>query len=167
MFGISATPLPASSFLTSQAETAGHYTDCFDATVDGPVSITDFIEAFFNSPVLRLERKLIGLAVQKSSPADVTDFASGKTNSLAVWTTETRGDDQITMLVKGGRIRSWLMVEPAGDQTRLLFGSSVTPVTGKDGSPTLGFGVRAFMGFHILYAKICLASARYQVNKSL
>jgi hypothetical protein len=58
------------------------------------------------------------------------------------------------------RTRSWLMVEPLEAGTRLYFGSVVVPVRDASGRLELGSPYSALLGFHKLYSRILLASAR-------
>lgn len=165
MFGVAKSDLPQSALLRRYADKPGHHTDCFRTTASGTVSIAAFIEAFFGSPVLRLERKILSLFGAPSTDTDVTALASGEGHALAAWSVETRNDTQLLLTVFGGGIRTWLMVEPDGNRTKLLFGSAVVPKNTETGQPKIGRTVSLLKGFHLLYSRVVLAAARWQLNR--
>lgn len=139
------------------------YTDCWSAEVAQRVTHAQYVEAFYTSPVFRLERWILAVAVSKPSSDDgARRLASGDAAAFAAWTVEARAPDQLLLCDYPGRTRSWLMVapSPAADRTRLYFGSAVVaiedPRTGESG---LGATYSALLGFHRLYSRVLLRAA--------
>ena len=136
--------------------------DCFRVVASAPVSLADYIEAFYSSPVFRIERGLLGVALGKgASDVDARSLAAGRTQGFAIWSVEGRTETQI--LLSAGRTRSWLRVDagpaPGHPATvTLFFGSAVLP--GRDADAGPGFPFNALLGFHKLYSRALLASAR-------
>jgi len=163
MFSIKAAAIPDGGLINSYAIQAGCYTDCFVAEISQDVTLSDFILAFFNTPVFRLERLLLGLfASRPSTDDDVANLASGAGNSLALWKVDARDDNQLIMSVGSGPIRSWLMVvsdQTAAHTSQLYFGSAVLPVEiGPNGKPKIGKSFRIFHGVHKFYTRLLLWS---------
>ena len=136
----------------------GAFADCYTCRCSGEVSLARFVEAFYTSPLFRLERGLIALALGlPSDDADARALATGRRDTYSAWHVEGRTADEL--LVAAGRTRSWFMVEPdsAADTpaTWLFFGSAVVPR--KRGG--LGWQFDALLGFHKLYSRALLAAA--------
>ncbi|CUI95273.1 hypothetical protein [Cognatishimia activa] len=165
MFSIRPCPHPETSYLKAYSSRPDHYTDCFETTAVDEVSLTELVEAFFTSPVLRLERKLLGLAGMPSTTAAVTALANGAGTKVSGWETEQRDENQLLLAIFQNGIRTWLMVERDGTGTKLFFGSAVVPKNAGSENPKLGWWVNAFMGFHLLYSRIVLAAAKFQVRR--
>lgn len=156
-------PLPASALLRAYAE-RGAQVDCQMLLLPRQVSLHEYLLAFGNSPLFRLERALLSLAGRGSSAADVRALAEGRLQRFALWTVEARTRDQLLMAVDGGRIRSWWMAAPVaspdGCGTQLLFGSALLPRPSGDGRPGHGLA-GAVSGLHRFYARRLLnATAR-------
>lgn len=73
-----------------------------------------------------------------------------------------------------GRTRSWLMVAPAeggsAGSTRLYFGSAVVPARAPRAgteTPDLGWTFRLLLGFHKLYSRALLFSAKSRLMRQL
>ncbi|HET9483682.1 MAG TPA: hypothetical protein VFO79_06985, partial [Xanthomonadales bacterium] len=98
--------------------------------------------------------------------AQAAALASGRADAFAAWSVEGRTDDQLLLCDLHGRTRSWLMSAPLDGGTRLYFGSAVVPVAGRDGRATLGTGYRALLGFHRIYSRVLLRSARARLERS-
>jgi hypothetical protein len=153
-------PLPERALLNTYAH-AGAYTDCYIADVAGTVACARYVEAFYTTPLFKLERLILKLAASKpSTDAQAQKAAEGSIAEFAAWRVEARADDQLLMCDMFGNTRSWFMVEPAGDgtRTRLYFGSAVT--TAAMSRPLF----RRLLGFHVLYSKALLASARRRIE---
>ncbi|HEU5136577.1 MAG TPA: hypothetical protein VFU13_15615 [Steroidobacteraceae bacterium] len=149
-------PLPAEALHAKYAR-EGAYTDCFTTEVPGHVSHARFVEAFYTSRVFKLERWILKWAVAKpSTDAEARELAGGARDRFAAWTVEERASDQLLMCDYLGQTRSWLMVarcEPGGSPaTRLHFGSVVVRVR--------SFPFNVLLGFHKLYSRMLLSSAR-------
>jgi len=144
-------PLPAHSFLQTYADRPGCYTDCFAREVRGPVTLFDYLTAFYTTPLFKTERALLGTFARKqSTDAQVRDFAAGHTDALAAWTTEARASDQILLCDFGGHTRSWLMVRSGAARSTLYFGSAVV---NED-----ALAVQLLMPFHRWYSRALLGS---------
>jgi hypothetical protein len=151
--------LPGSALLQRYRE-QGDYTDCFAIEVPGQVTQAAFVEAFYTTAPFRLERMLLALFVARPSrDAEARDLASGRSERFAAWSVEGRAPDQLLMCDLAGSTRSWLMSEPAGQGTRLYFGSAV--VRSRQGAV-----FRALLGFHQHYSRILLRAAAARVLKA-
>ena len=168
------TEIPPDALLQA-CRAAGTYTDCYVCEVPGQVSHAAFVEAFYTSPLFKLERGLLHwLARQPATDADARLLAEGAAERFSAWRVEARSPDQLLLADFTGRTRSWLMVASAGDVdepsgTRLYFGSAVVPKrphgaenAGKDAG-RMGFVFHALLGFHRLYSRLLLGSARARV----
>lgn len=151
--------LPAGALLQRYRD-QGAYTDCFAIDVPGQVAHAAYVEAFYTSGVFKLERLLLALFVARPSrDAEARELASGQRQQFAAWSVEGRAPGQLLMCDYAGSTRSWLMAVPAGQGTRLYFGSAV--VRSRQG------GVfRALLGFHKLYSRILLRAAVARVLKA-
>ncbi|MGB8326893.1 MAG: hypothetical protein WCE48_04870 [Steroidobacteraceae bacterium] len=146
------------------------YADCYVTEVGGSVSQSAFVEAFYTTPLFKVERAILKwLAARPSSDPEARQLAEGTTNSFAAWRVEGRNADQLLLADFTGRTKSWLMVAPvggpgAGSQTRLYFGSAVVPRTERgSGLRRMGFSFHALLGFHRLYSRLLLGAARSRV----
>jgi hypothetical protein len=161
--------LPAHSLLRRYLRD-GHYADCYVVEVPVAVSQVEFVEAFYTTPLFKLERAILAAAVRKpSTDADARALARGEREAFAAWTVEDRSDTQLLLADFMGRTRSWLMAEPNGrGGTRLHFGSAVVPKHDREtGKPSLGNGFGLMLGFHKLYSRALLASARNRLRRKL
>jgi hypothetical protein len=154
------TALPPGVLLAAYRE-RGAYTDCYVATLPQPLTLAAFVDAFYTTPLFRLERLILALVVHRpSTDLDVRQLAIGQRDTFAAWRVEARSADQLLLCDLAGRTRSWLMVAPEPDGgTRLHFGSAVLPVSRGDGPPRWGLPFRALLGLHKRYARALLWSA--------
>lgn len=146
------------------------YTDCYYADIARPVSQAAYTEAFYTTPVFRLERMILAWAVSRpSTDEQAAALANGSADAFAAWSVEGRTDDQLLLCDLHGRTRSWLMSVPldGGTGTRLYFGSAVVPVSGRDGRASLGTSYRALLGFHRFYSRVLLQSAHARLARSV
>ena len=165
MLTIRSAEVPAGSLL-SGCVTSGVYADCYVTEVSGSVSHAQFVEAFYTTTLFKLERLLLALmASSPSTDAQAKELAEGRRASFAAWSVEARAHDQL--LLSAGRTRSWLMVvAPAGvdgSGTRLFFGSAVVPRRSSGGGLGPVFG--ALLGFHKVYSRALLLSARMRLSR--
>lgn len=166
MASVKTTSLPEESFLQSYQAQDGGYADCFvleGGEPNAPI-LGDYIFAFFNSPIFRLERVLLKTFLSApSSTADVEALAFGGGVRLASWQLEERAEDQILLAVKNTPVRTWLMVSPPspeGGPARIYFGTALVPTErDKAGNPTIPAMYRRFIFFHRAYSKLLLWSA--------
>jgi hypothetical protein len=166
MTTVQACELPPVSLL-HDLQKRGAWADCYAADVDGAVSQAAFVEAFYTTPLFKLERLLIRwFAGKPTTDADVARLAQGSADAFAAWRVERRSADQLLLADLSGRTRSWLMTVPiggvaGGPRTRLYFGSAVLPRRGRDGAAAgMGPGFNALLGFHKLYSRALLGAAR-------
>lgn len=144
----------------------GAYVDCYSVDLPGQVSQARFVEAFYTTPVFKLERAILALAANRpSTDAQAAQLGHGRLDAFAAWAVEQQSDRQLLLCDLRGRTRSWLMAlpmdGPAGASTRLYFGSAVVPVASRgQGKPRLGALFRLLLGFHKRYSKVLLRAAR-------
>jgi hypothetical protein len=154
--------LPADALLNRYVG-AGAYVDCFVTEVARSVSCEEYVQAFYTTAVFKLERWILQIAVSRpSTDAEAIQLARGERTAFAAWTVEARTPGQLLMADVGGRTRSWLMAVPSGkNSTQLYFGSAVVPVRDPTtGQGSLGPLFSALLGFHKLYSRVLLLSAR-------
>lgn len=157
--------LPSNSLLVRYAN-SGAYTDCYSAIIRGSFSQAQYVNAFYTTPLFKLERLLLSWLISRpSTDAEVRGLASGETDSFAAWGVEERRDNQLLLSDLRGRTRSWLMCEPDDESTRLYFGSAVLPDPTAQGEPRLSLTFRLLLPFHKLYSRALLASARSRLRK--
>ncbi|MCH8865800.1 MAG: hypothetical protein IID58_03005 [Proteobacteria bacterium] len=165
MFSIKACSVPDSALLARYVR-KDTYTDCYRTIVSGVVSHAEYVTGFYSTSLFKLERLILGWVVHKpSTDAEAKQLAEGRIDTFAAWYVESRSENQILMCDFRNRTRSWLMVAPLledGDtRTRLYFGSAVVPVRDADSASTsLGRGYGVLLGFHKLYSKALLCSAK-------
>jgi hypothetical protein len=157
MPAVSACEVPDGSLLHAY-ERNGSYADCFVTVVAGSISHAEFVEAFYTTALFKVERRLLAWFISApSTDEDAHELARSQRDAFAAWRVEGRRENEVLLSV--GRTRSWLMVEPCSDSTRLYFGSAVVPKNPKGGGG-MGFGFAALLGFHKLYSRALLAAAR-------
>ena len=159
--------LPADALLRRYRDRG--YTDCWALDIAGLVTHAQFVEAFYTTPVFRLERWILRLAISRpSSDADARRLACGEADRFAAWTVEARAPDQLLMCDVVQRTRSWLMVSPSTTpgHTTLWFGSAVVAVEDPHmGERRLGATYSALLGFHKLYSRILLRAAAARLRR--
>lgn len=145
----------------------GAYTDCYAVEIPLQVTFAEYVFAFYTTPLFKLERLILKLLVCKpSTDEQARELADGVRDSFAAWTVEDRSENQLLMCDFMSRTRSWLMTVPAGNGTRLYFGSAIVPVKdSKTGQPKLGFFFHALLGFHKVYSVLLLYSAKRRVMR--
>lgn len=162
MSSIQKSALPEQSLLRKYQH-GGAYTDCYVIEMARPVSQAKYIEAFYTTPVFKLERLLLAWFVDRpSTDLQAGELAEGKRAAFAAWDVEARADDQLLLCDLHGRTRSWLMTVPCADgqSTQLFFGSAVVPVVDRhSGKAGMGLVFRALLGFHKLYSRVLLRAA--------
>jgi hypothetical protein len=162
--------MPSTSLLHPCRE-MGAFADCYVCEVDGQVSHAAFVEAFYTTPLFKLERKLLHwLARRPATDADACRLAHAESDTFSAWRVEAREPEQLLLADFTGRTKSWLMVEPLAQttrppQTRLYFGSAVVPKKSRAGGPPhMGFAFHALLGFHRLYSRLLLGAARSRLQ---
>ncbi len=165
-----ACPIPDGALLnkyrdSSDPKFAGSYVDCYSTFIHQPVTLADYVLAFYCTPIFKVERFILKQLLSKpSTDEQARQVATGSINAFAAWTVEQRVDNQLLMCDFQGRTRSWFMMKPDTDNpntTRLWFGSAVVPkrnqTSGKSG---MGNGFNLLLGFHKLYSVVLLNSAK-------
>lgn len=160
MARITACELPEDALL-ARYRANGAYTDCYSTSVPNRVAHARYVEAFYTTPLFKVERLLLKwFAGRPSTDAEAQRLAAGEIATFAAWSVEARQDDQLLLCDVTGRTRSWLMSTPdptaPTPTTTLYFGSAVVPQ--KPHGP-MGAGFRALLGFHHLYSRALLRSA--------
>ncbi len=143
----------------------GAYTDSYSTEIPAQVAFSDYIFAFYTTPLFKVERLILTLTVRKpSTNTQARELSDAKRASFAAWTVEARDENQILMCDFAGSTRSWLMTVPTENGTHLYFGSAVVPHRiSKNGKPSLGFFFTALLGFHKIYSVLLLFSARIRL----
>ena len=162
---IAPVPLPDDALLRRYEQQPGAYTDCFSADTPDTVPFERFVAAFYTTPLFKLERLVLRLALRRpSTDAEAADLAANKRESFAAWTVEARRANQLLMRDLAGATRSWFMVEPLpdGTSTRVFFGSAVVP---RSGEAKLGWPFHLLLGFHKLYSRALLATALRRLRR--
>lgn len=162
MTTIQKSPAPANALIHKYTSMPRAYTDSYLTQIPAHVSFSDYVFAFYTTPLFKVERLILTLTVRKpSTDAHAHELSNAKRDSFAAWTVEARSENQILMCDFVGSTRSWLMTVPTENGTRLYFGSAVVPHRlSKDGKPSLGFFFTALLGFHKVYSVLLLSSAR-------
>lgn len=158
--------LPPGALLATYRE-SGAYTDCYVTALARPVSLAAYVDAFYTTPLFRLERRILAaFARRPSTDFQARQLAIGQLEAFAAWRVEARCADQILLCDMTGRTRSWLMVAAEHDgATRLYFGSAVVPVADPASAERrMGFVFRALLGFHKLYSRALLRAARRRLT---
>jgi hypothetical protein len=157
MPGVEPCELPQNALLRIYS---GEYTDCFATDIPWHVTHADFVAAFYTTPLFKLERIVLTLIGKSSTDAGARELANGLREAFAAWTVERRAPDQLLLCDFQATTRSWLMVEPRGDGTRLYFGSAVMKRTvSATGEKRMSGGFSALLGFHRRYSRGLLGAA--------
>lgn len=160
MTHIAARELPPGSLLAGY-RSGGAYTDCFVATIPGRITQARYVEAFYTTPLFRVERWLLArFLARESTDADARRLAEGSGDTFAAWRVEARTPDQLLLCDINGQTRSWLMSvfnpESEPPATTLYFGSAVVPAAGRR---RIGLIYRLLLGFHVAYSRALLRAA--------
>ncbi len=174
MSGIKVCDLPSGALLKIYADRDECYTDCYATDIAGAVSLADFVCFFYTTWLFKLERVILKYAVSRpSSDEEARRVADGTIDRFAAWTVEQRSDDQLLMCDIAQSTRSWFMVAKGegtkgeGGGTRLYFGSAVVPRAKPASGNKKSFGIvfYALLGFHKLYSRALLATARRRLQR--
>jgi hypothetical protein len=163
--------VPASSLLGAYKDGTG-YADCYVTEVPRLVTQEEFIEAFYTSPLFKIERTILKyLASRPASDAEAKALAAGTSTRFSAWQVEGQSASELLLADFSGRTRSWLMAapvtgSPATTSTLLYFGSAVLARKGNGKQePAMGWVFHALLGFHRRYARLLLAAARRRLGK--
>jgi hypothetical protein len=158
--------LPEDSLLRVYTR-AGDYTDCYLTEVGRSVTLAEYVETFYRTPLFRLERWILDwLAKKPSTDTDARELAHGRRETFAAWHVESRATDQLLLCDFRGGTRSWLMVVARREGTRLHFGSAVMRAKrSASGEKRLSVAFWLLLGFHKAYSRALLASARRALER--
>ena len=162
--------IPLISLLRQYKDGPG-YADCYVIKVPGTVTQAAYIEAFYTSPLFKIERTLLQyLASKPATDADAKALAGGVATRFSAWRVEAQSSSELLLADFTGRTRSWLMAVPgaSGDDppgTLLYFGSAVVPLSSQ-GAQSMGWLFHALLGFHRLYSRLLLGAASQRVRPS-
>ena len=153
--------------LLSRYRDSGAYTDCYVVDIDREVSQADYIRAFYTTLPFKTERLILKWVISMPSTDEEADLlAEGKTDKFAAWYVEAREANQLLLSDFRDRTRSWLMAEAADGATRLYFGSAVVPEADSETQEArMGNSFSLLLGFHRLYSRILLSSARRRLQR--
>ncbi len=169
MTSVSNCRLPEEALLQTY-KIAGAFTDCYSVEVNGLFEHSSFVQALYSTPLFRLERWILAMLASKpSSDQQLSALAKGESNTFAIWSVETRQQNQLLLADIKGNTRSWLMstTDPEKNCTRLYFGSAVVPITDKTtGQQKMGWIFKSLLGFHKLYSKALLYYAAKNIMKA-
>ena len=163
MPSVLACEVPSNSFLRPYKD-GPSYADCYVTQVPGVITQQAFIEAFYTSPLFKIERILLHyLASKPATDADAKALAGGGATRFSAWRVEAQSASELLLADFTGRTRSWLMAVPGplGSDlpgTLLYFGSAVVPLAGQ-GAQSMGWVFHALLGFHRLYSRLLLRAA--------
>jgi hypothetical protein len=146
---------------------AGDYTDCYLTEVARSVTLAEYVEAFYRTPLFRLERWILAwLANKPSTDADARELAQGQRATFAAWQVESRAADQLLLCDFRGSTRSWLMVSASRAGTLLHFGSAVVRARrAASGDKRLSVAFWLLLGFHKAYSRALLGSTRRALER--
>jgi len=173
MFSIERTSVPEDALLKTfrggaHPERWGRYGDCFAVLIDHPVGLSEFVAAFYTSPVFRIERWLLSCMVgTASTDNDARGVAEGSRSNFAIWRVGDRTPTQLLMCDRYERTRSWFRVVPANDDcTSLQFGSAISDTgNARARSNTLGTTFNLLLGVHIVYSQVLLHAAKLRLMR--
>ena len=164
--------VPLNSLLRGYKDGNG-YADCYVVEVPGPVTQEDYIQAFYTSPLFKIERTLLKyLASKPATDNDAKELAVGKATKFSAWRIEEQSTSELLLADFTGRTRSWLMATPITGsaitpRTLLYFGSAVVPRKSKDiQNPSMGWVFHTLLSFHRLYSRLLLSAASQRVGKA-
>ena len=162
--------VPQGSLLSRYQADSG-FADCYVTEVAGTISQAAYVEAFYTSPLFKVERTILKYCVSKpATDADARRLATGAAATFSAWNVEGQTGSELLLADFSGRTRSWLMTSSEGESgrsssTRLYFGSAVVPHR-RAGShePGMGWSFHALLGFHRLYSRLLLRVASSRVR---
>lgn len=150
---------------------SGAYIDCFFLDISRKVNLEEYIEAFYTTPIFKIERTILSIfAHRPSTDDDVAQLSLGLTDHFSAWTIECRLPNQILLCDFTKKTRSWLMtVSQESNQapiTRLYFGSVVVPKSvSAAGQTSFGLIFHLLSSFHHLYSRMLLNAAYKKLKK--
>ena len=161
--------IPADALLRRYFDGPG-YADCYRVAVPIPISQARYVEAFYTTPLFKVERTLLGMVARRpATDDDARALGQGQAQRFSAWRIEGQTATELLLADITGRTRSWLRAAPddAGRGTVLYFGSAVVPhPRSLPGQPRMGAGFHALTGFHRLYSRLLLGAAARRLTRS-
>ena len=164
--------VPVNSLLRGYKDGAG-YADCYVAELPGSFTQEDFINAFYTSPLFKVERTILKyVASRPATDADAKQLAAGTVTRFSAWRIEGQSASELLLADFTGRTRSWLMAMPVtgsatAPRTLLYFGSAVMPRKSPGAQePSMGWLFHALLGFHRLYSRLLLSAASRRLSQA-
>lgn len=151
--------------LTDRYMKAGAFTDCYFVDIPAEISLVQYIEAFYTTPLFRLERNILTLMARRpATDEDAVALALGSATAFSAWEVESRDSHQILLRDFTGKTGTWLMVQGAQTSgvasTRLFFGSVVVPKkVSARGEGDYGVLFSLLEPFHRVYSRALLKAA--------
>lgn len=158
-----------SDALTQPLLNDGAFVDCYCIEIECEVSLSQYIFAFYTSPLFKVERALLSLiTLKRTKDCEAVALSLGKTDRYSIWQVENRTADQLLLADFTGNTMSWFQVEPLfvnhSSRTRLYFGSVVMPrKVDENGKPKFGLIFHLLLKFHSLYSRALLKAAYKKV----
>lgn len=160
------TPPPPDSLLGLLARERGAFADAYSLQFPRAVTLAEFVEAFYTTPLFKAERAILTLARRPSTDADARAVARGEGRRFAAWTVQARERHELLMHEDTGATRSWFKAEPIAGSTVLWFGSAMVPRRrGPGGEPRFSWLFHALLGFHRAYSRALLAAAARRLQR--
>ena len=165
--------LPKDALLEKYKQT-GAKTDCYFVDIPKQVSQAQYIEAFYTTPLFKIERFILALVARRpSTDEQAKSLAQGEAKNFSAWSVEQQTTEQLLLCDFMGKTRSWLKSSPistsisasidtadGNNSTRLYFGSAVIPKQDHpSGKARIGIGFQLLGGFHHVYSKALLKAA--------
>ena len=161
-------PLPPDALLQAYLRD-GAYTDCYVTDIAQRVSHVQYVEAFYTTPVFRLERLLLAWFVAKPcTDAHARQLADGAIDAFAAWQMEGRSANPLLLCDYAGSTRSRLMTVPHGADEATTRRSRIgggAAATQSRRPATLAVVFRGLLGFHTLYSRVLFGAARRRLAK--
>ncbi|WP_191601532.1 hypothetical protein [Marinomonas algicola] len=157
--------------LSARYRENGAFVDCYSVDVPKEISLEKYIQAFYTTPLFKIERTILSLATLKAtSDKDAIRLSTNQTRHYSIWTVENRVDNQILLADVTGKTKSWLMVQELksgkSSITRLYFGSVVVPKgVSKNGQASFGFVFHLLSQFHKTYSRALLNATAKKLLK--
>ena len=77
--------IPDGTLIAERRDRLGGFADSFVTRVPGQISLPDYVETFYTTPVFRAERLILRLAGHPSTDQQARDLARGLTERFAIW----------------------------------------------------------------------------------
>ncbi len=169
MSSVEQQPVPHDALLRTyrggnRPELWGQYGDCFTVQVDRAVTLSQWVFAFYTSPLFRIERFILRvLAKAPSNDRQAEDLAAGRRETFAIWVVGARTQDQLLMCDRYGKTRSWFRIVPqSSGGTMLQFGSAVAARNRLDGAVGMSGGFKVLLGLHKIYSRLLISAAKHR-----